>query len=439
MSGAMKVGVGETVITPKENLLLRGFARSQVATGVHDDLHARSLYIEDAKGFGVILMTLSLVYIDRELLLKIRETISKKIGIPEKRTLITCTHTHAGPWIQKAGEKYRKYVLDQAVASANTAYENRAPGKLGIGTTEVLELGRNRRRLLYGGIHPDPQVGIIKAENTKGKLLGIFFVYGCHPSALDWQNRLYSEDWPYYAIKGIKEKVGKDVCVGYFQSCQGDINVGYSSELSAVGVDMPVRTYWYIEVKGNQMVKAVLDALPGITTSDNQKIAMVTDFFDYPLRESFPVTLEQAEKDAEVANKKLSIMEKKGELQGTRKLDHIRFEHFSANQRLETAKIFYETKDRPSKLNIEQQSIQIGNTVIVSVPGEVFSEIGLQIKKRSPFKNTFVLAISGGYEGYMPTAKEFIEGDYEVDGCKYSPKAEQTCVNCSLDLINRLK
>ena len=39
----------------------------------------------------------------------------------------------------------------------------------------------------------------------------------------------------------------------------------------------------------------------------------------------------------------------------------------------------------------------------------------------------------------MPTEKEFIEGDYEVDGCRYSPKVEQACVVASVDLIKRLK
>ena len=176
MSTPLKVGVGETIITPQENLLMRGFARSQVATGVHDDLYARSLFVEDADGTGIVMMTLSLVYIDRELLKRIRENTSRETGIPEDHIIISCTHTHAGPWVQKAGDSYRNFLLEQAVKSAVTAWENRVPGRLGIGSTVVMELGRNRRRLLYGGIHPDPQVGIIKAEDAQGKLIGVFFI-----------------------------------------------------------------------------------------------------------------------------------------------------------------------------------------------------------------------------------------------------------------------
>ena len=96
------------------------------------------------------------------------------------------------------------------MASAVKAWETRVPGRIGIASTKVLELGRNRRRLLYGGLHPDPEVAVIKVEDARGKLLGVAFNYGCHPSGIDWHNTLFTEDWPYYAIQGIKKQVGQE-------------------------------------------------------------------------------------------------------------------------------------------------------------------------------------------------------------------------------------
>jgi len=431
------VGLGETIITPGENLLMRGFARSQVATGTHDELHARSLVVEDADGKTVVLMTLSLVYLERDLVDLIRKGIEAETGIPAGNILISCTHTHAGPYIEKAPQSYRDFLVEWSVASAVEAWNGRFPGRIGIDSVTLLELGRNRRRLLYGGIHPDPQLGLIKIEDADGNLKGVLFNYGCHPSTLDWQNRLYSEDWPYYAIKGVKEALGGDVWAAYMQSAQGDINTGYSSELSAVGVDMPVRSYWYIEVKGNQMAEAVTKALPGIGTTDNLNVDAALDFFDFPLREEFPVTLEEAEQAAAEMDAKLSDMEKIPEFEGTKKLDMVRFQHFSAHQRHEFAKIFY-AGDFPGSISMEMQAVRIGDTAFFSLPGEVFSEIALAVKKQSPFEKTLAAGVANGYYGYMPTAKEFIEGDYEVDGCKYSPKAEQVCIDSALAVIGRL-
>ena len=76
---------------------------------------------------------------------------------------------------------------------------------------------------------------------------------------------------------------------------------------------------------------------------------------------------------------------------------------------------------------------------VLIVKGEIFSEIALKIKEKSPLEKTYAIVLANGYRGYMPTEKEFIEGDYEVDGCKYSPKAESVCIESSLTLINRIE
>jgi hypothetical protein len=336
-----------------------------------------------------------------------------------------------------AAAKFNTVLRDRCIESAVKAWETRVPGKIGIAATEVFELGRNRRYLQYGGVHPDPEVAVIRIEDAKGKLMGVAFNYGCHPSGLDWSNTLFSEDWPYFAIQGIKKQVGEDVWVAFYQSAEGNINVGYTAELSAVGAEMPVRSYWYIEKKGNQMAEAVLKALPGIETIGDPVLETAIDRFDYPLRESYPISLEQAEKDAKAAQVKLAALEKLPEFRGTRTLDKARVEVFSTNQRLGAAKRFYGSKDRPATRRLEQQAVRIGDAVFVTFPGELFSDIGLKIKKGSLFEKTFVIGLTPGTGGYLPSADQFIDGDYEIDGSAYSPKTEEFCVASSLSLIER--
>jgi len=438
-SPKVKVGLGETVIRQRENLRMGGFARSQVATGVHDDLHARSIVIEGGNGTVVVMTALSLVGIDRPCIERIRKAVNEETGIPEENILVSCTHTHSGPRVSKAGEEYRRFLVERAVESVVRAWNNRFPARIGVGATKVMELGRNRRRLLYGGLHPDPEVGILKIEDSSGRLKGVLFNYGCHPSALDWRNTLYSEDWPHYAIEGIKSGVGGEVWTAYFQSAEGDINVGYSAELSAVGAEMPIRNYDYIAWKGTQMAEAVLEALPAVKTSGNPIVRMVTDFFEYPLRDGFPVSLEQAGREAAAARKELEEFEREGKFLDTRIHDRLRVAVFQTGQRLDTARRFYGSEERGGSTSIEQQAVRVGDAVFVAVPGEIFSEIGLKIKEASPFEKTFVIGLANGYGGYLPTAKEFIEGDYEVDGCRYSDRAEKVCIDSSLELIRRLE
>jgi hypothetical protein len=301
-----------------------------------------------------------------------------------------------------------------------------------------MELGRNRRRLLHGGLHPDPEVAVIKIEDSKGKLLGVALNYGCHPSGIDWHNTLFTEDWPYYAIRDIKKKAGKDVWAAFYQSAEGDISVGYNAELSAVGVDMPVRTYEYIEYKGSQMAEAVLAALPNIKTSGNIDVSVATDRFDYPLRTDYPVTIGQAEAEAAAAVRKLAEFEKKTEYLTTRRHDAALVEVFQANQRLAIAKRYFSETTRPTTRSLEQSAVRIGDAVFATFPGELFSEIGLAIKNKSPYEKTFVIGLTCGPGGYLPSAREFLEDDYEVNGSAYSPKTEAACIASSLDIIGRV-
>ena len=82
-----------------------------------------------------------------------------------------------------------------------------------------------------------------------------------------------------------------------------------------------------------------------------------------------------------------------------------------------------------------QQAVRIGDTVIVTFPGEVFTEIGLKVKQRSPLENTFIFGLAGAFDNYLPTAEEFKEEGYAALISPYSPNAEQVLIDSSLELI----
>jgi len=433
------IGLGEAVITPKENLLMHGFGLSQVATGMHDDLHSRCMIVKDGDGNTVVLLVISVVEIEkRELADRMRNAVAGVVGVPKETVMLSCTHTHSGPHLTKAPESYIDYLINQISLSARRALKDLSPACIGVRSGVQLEVGRNRRRLLYGGLHPDPQLAVIKIEDISGKIRGVLFNYGCHPATLDWRNTLYSEDWPYYAIRGIKEEIGNDVWVCFLQGAQGDINTGYDSRLSALGVYMPVRDFPYIEYKGKQMSQSVLEILPNIKTESFLTVDSISEFYELPLRSTFPITIEEAEQNVTIAEKKLAKIESKPEYEGSRKLDSYRADLYSAKQTMELAKLFYSGK-LPKGESTEIQVIRIGKIVFFSLPGEIFSEIGLAIKKQSPYSNTFGAGLANGYYAYMPTKEEFIDGDYEVDGSKYCPETENVFIRATLELINSLK
>ncbi|MBT4483097.1 MAG: hypothetical protein HOC71_05410 [Candidatus Latescibacteria bacterium] len=433
----IKVGVGETIITPPIGTPMRGYRRADVSKGVHDDLHARSLVIEGEDGTTVVLMTLALCNLSYTYTDQIRERVNELTGIPVDNIIISSTHTHSGPTVGQASEEYQKLLVKRSADSAIEAWNKRVPGRIGMGATVELDLGKNDRRMEYGGLHPDPEVGIIRIEDAKGKLMGVAFNYGCHPSTLDLHNLDFTEDWPYFAIKGIKEYVGEDVWVAYFQSAQGDVKVGYSAELSAVGAEMGIRNFWYADFKGTGMAWTVLEALNGISTSGDPVIKTVNGFFDYPLRESYPITVEEAARQDKEAKEKLVEIEKKADTIGKRVLDSYRVDVFLSGLAIGCAR-WVESHPDPEPLSMRQQAVRIGDAVFATFPNEVFSEIGLEVKKRSSFEKTFIIGVAGGHGGYIPTAAEYLEGGYAAVMTRFSPKCEKVCINASLELIGQV-
>jgi hypothetical protein len=67
--------------------------------------------------------------------------------------------------------------------------------------------------------------------------------------------------------------------------------------------------------------------------------------------------------------------------------------------------------------------LSIGDDLAVwAAPVELFCEIGMSVRARSPFPFTFYFGYCNGWLGYLPTRKAFAEGGYEV---KTSPMTEQ--------------
>jgi neutral ceramidase len=442
------VGLGTEVITPREPIQMAGFARSQVSSGVHDDLYARSLYLEDGDGRRALLITMSLVYLTADLVGSIRTEVGRQTGVKPESIIFSSTHTHSGPALAEdfyttpTPGSYPSFLVSQTVASAVAAFRAKAPARVGFGRTEVFEMGRNRRALLYGGLHPDPEVLVMKIEDASGRLRGVAYNYGCHPSTLDWQNTLISEDWPHYANAEIAANAAtgaQGLWTAYLQGAEGDINCGYSSELSAVGVNMPIRNYDFICKKGGQLARAVLEVLPAIRTEPDLDISLASGFFDYPLRKEYPVTENEALAEAAEARNRLAEIETRPALAGTRIADEARAKVFIAGQRVAVARVRREKGWAPF-LKVEHQALRVGKAVFLTLAGEVFSEIGLRLKSESPFDWTFLLGLanSSGTSGYLAPKKEFPEGDYEVDGCIFDPSAEDTLVAAGREMMRKV-
>ena len=95
-------------------------------------------------------------------------------------------------------------------------------------------------------------------------------------------------------------------------------------------------------------------------------------------------------------------------------------------------------KDVP--LMAEVQVISFSDDVaIVSLPGEIFVELGLALKKDSPFKHTFIAELANGSIGYVPNREAYPQGNYEVVSARGEAGSGEKLVEVALKLLNQAK
>ena len=68
----------------------------------------------------------------------------------------------------------------------------------------------------------------------------------------------------------------------------------------------------------------------------------------------------------------------------------------------------------PDRVSLKLQAIRIGDISIAAIPCEVFVDVGLDLKKRSPFAQHFTISLANGYNGYLPTPEHHSYGGYET-------------------------
>jgi hypothetical protein len=90
-----------------------------------------------------------------------------------------------------------------------------------------------------------------------------------------------------------------------------------------------------------------------------------------------------------------------------------------ANGKLERLQQIYAERvlrmnEYPATMNFPVQALRVGDLGIAGLPNEIFCETGLELKKRSPFKPSFLIEIANGYYGYLPTPEQHKLGGYET-------------------------
>ena len=93
-----------------------------------------------------------------------------------------------------------------------------------------------------------------------------------------------------------------------------------------------------------------------------------------------------------------------------------------------------------ARIRLMSMGLRIGDFVLLTFPGELSVQIGLNIKKASPHDLTYVAAYSNGYVYYAPTAEQLrnVGGAQEDSECLLAPQWQKLYEDKAAEMLRKL-
>jgi len=487
----IKIGVSSKTITPPIGIPMAGFSgRTEVSQGVHDDLYGKILLIEN-KEKRAALITLDIIGLNRSEMNRLREIIGKHVGTPPSNVMIACSHTHSGPAVKpnptsSLSIKQQKRLIDDWLRDlrskmreiAEEASDNLVEAKIKYGKSSVTGLSYNRRKITpegacmlimktsemrnavreqykSWGMPPelieeravpgipegpiDPELQVLRFETLNNDPIGILINFSCHPVTLGPDNLLISADYPGYLRLLVEE--AENTSVFFTQGASGNIRPFYSE-----------RSFREAERIGTALASVTLKTLKNMNSLPSDiGIQVVNSTFELQFRE-IPAP-EEAER---LISEKEKHLEKAVKMQNFREVRKLSEELILlkriAGRRIALPKQWLGVTPEKEQMRrspvfqfmreqekvCELQALALGDVILAAVPGELFTELGLEIKRRSWSKRVLIVTQANGSIGYIPTEKAYEEGGYETASL-LKPGIGETIVDRMVTLIDKLK
>jgi hypothetical protein len=372
----LRAGAAKVDITPAADsaLQMSGYAgRTEGFKGIHDDLNVRAIVVADGTVQAAII-SCEIIGLADTFWQKATDRITRETGIARENILLASVHTHAAPStgvydrgpLAPAQAVYVARLEDAVVESVRAAKSRLQPARIGFGWgTAKVNMNRRARNGEGGwmlGNNPDgpsdKTVAVIKFASASGEPLAIFSNYGVHGTVMGPGNLQISSDLPGATSRFVEKHYGGNVVSPWTSGTAGDQDPIYRT-----GTDFQ-NVIALGAILGEQVVKAA----DGLEMTSRARIRGMQRVVTCPGKR----TVQAPSRGRE-----------------------------------------YKFEDS-DPVNIRLSLLVINEIAITGVSGEVFTNIGLRLKKESPFNRTIMLTHCNGSSGYLPDDEAYDQVSYEV-------------------------
>jgi hypothetical protein len=401
LAADVRVGAAAANLAADDSMVIGGGIGPGKAVGQEGELRAVAVVIEkpgQATTPKVAIVACDVLFVEADFVDRALARIEKSTGIPPSCVLVNATHTHHAPTTStvhgyEREQGFVKIVEDAIVAAVEKANAALASGsdatflyKLGEENT----VGANSRLLLSDNsifwtgsmedaVRPtgpfDPQLPVLAFRGGDEKLRALLFNHSTHTIG----SRAPGVRSPAFYGLAAQELESELGCpVEFLEGASGSTH-----NITGVPVDEAVR----------RMKRAVMAALNEAEPHAVTRLTSIKRPFEFKVR----TYNEQTEDD-----KVTRYTRKRIGVHADGVIDVFR----AMRKKLAPQ----QGQTRTTSL----QAIVIGDVAIVGVPAEYFTTFGVDIKKRSPFKNTVVAELANDWIGYLPNREAHELGGYQT-------------------------
>ena len=448
-SNRLQVGFARVDITPPLGYPIAGYFNARYADGILEDLHADAIAISCGETVGVLISADLLGIIAKDAK-AFREKIAEDNGICPDAIYLSCTHTHTGPqtYPEPYGdleEKWKFYInllLSRLSDAVKLALDDRKPAKMGWAVTELDNIAYKRRfRMKDGTVRTNPGVqnpDIVEPIGEVDKDLALVrFVregagdvllvnFGVHSDTVSGNK--FAGDYPHYLRQTLENALPGAKC-SFFCGAQGD--VGAVDQIKGRLFPREPSNPSLARHMGYSMAGAVLQIYNKVKFTNVSTVAFGMLDCDAPSNRGEESRLPWARKVMELyeagKNEEINAM-------GVRGGD----ENMTRTTMVAEARRILKLEHGPDFYTLPISGVRIGEVALVGIPGEPFTDIGLGLKKGSPYALTMPCCLVNGAEAYFPMKDSYDEGGYEAVGSDFGPETAEMLIRSGLKLLSNL-
>lgn len=424
--GTLRAGAATSNITPELGGPIVGGFVAFPATHIHDELHARCLVLDDGST-KLALVVCDLLGIDRLVSDEARAVIEKEVGIPPAHVLISATHTHSAtsalgsdPRVfRDSPDGYQRFVARRIADGVKRAANLLRPAQIAWGSADAPEHVFNRRWYLKPGTMPpnpfggtdkvkmnppagsadlvepagptDPAVAFLAVREPSGSPIAVHSTYSLHYVGGVGSGHVSADYYGMYC-DALGRLLPADPKSPAFVALMAN---GTSGDINNINFRQPrgrQQPYEQMRHVAEDVARKVHAAVTAARYHD--QVTLGARYRELAVGTRRP-TAEQ------LAWAKQTVAERP-RVPGKADLPAI-----YAERTLRMAQ-------HPEKLKMPLQALRVGDVAVASMPCEVFCEIGLEFKKRSPLQPAWLVSLAHGYYGYLPPPRQHELGGYET-------------------------